>query len=409
MQVSTEQSLPKKLCNTCVDLVTSSYLFIKLRDFSTKTWSKVLETLSNSLEETTTSPNIKAAYLLMNEYKSITLTSRKNHSSHSKQEVLINIKKTVLGKHNNGYKKRRNTTKVKCEECGEIFSSKFVLSKHKVTVHNKTHNPCPHCPKIYISPIKLEDHIEKAHFPKKLQCPKCGEMFSTERVLRHHIEYSHTSVMCKLCFLKFPSKKALRSHMDRHDIFKCPRCERVLNTKYTFKVHIKSCGNSEEKTNNFFCDICGKGYVRKNSIRSHLKIDHGFGDVICCKWCGKKFDAVSKLRNHSVKHTRERNFYCEHCGNKFVTQAALINHVRLHTGERPYPCDLCDQTFLSASRRMDHKRSKHFEPTKQCPVCSTKFVTKHMLKKHVRRHYNPHSKLYCPDADELSIGTIMVS
>ncbi|KAI5643514.1 zinc-finger double domain-containing protein [Phthorimaea operculella] len=221
-------------------------------------------------------------------------------------------------------------------------------------------------------------------------------MFSTERMLRRHDKINHIAAICKLCFVQFPSKMALRVHLDKHDLFKCEQCKKTYINRHTYKLHLKICGRSDTRIPKFFCDMCNKGFARKNSLRTHLKVNHGYGNVVTCNWCKKKFDAVSKLKMHIVKHTRERNFCCSQCGGKFVTQAALVYHTRLHTGEKPFPCDMCDESFLSASRRMEHKRRKHLEPTKQCPYCQVKFVTSHELKKHVARHTNPQSKLYVP-------------
>lgn len=391
-------------------MVISTYLFRKLLNYSIKTWEGVIERLTSSLEKTShIGPTVKTVYLLVNEATNAAFISRK--SNKSKKDVLIRIKQIIHNRKKCVGRRKKASKSMKCVECNERFPSQYLLSRHNVKVHNKTGYSCSQCARMFASTIQLEYHAERVHYPKKLQCPKCDKIFSTEKVLKHHDKYHHMAAICKLCFLQFPSKKALRSHLDKHDLNTCPRCDKTLSNKHTFKTHLQQCGNLEDKTPKFFCDICSRGYVRKNGLRSHLKTDHGFGNVLTCKWCGKKFDAVSKLKNHIVKHTKEKNFHCEHCGNRFVTKAALTYHVRLHTGERPFPCDMCEETFLSASRRMEHKRRKHLGPTKECPVCPMKFPTSSQLKKHVERHNNPQSKLYCPDTNEsqqLAINAIMV-
>ncbi|KPJ14825.1 Zinc finger protein 26 [Papilio machaon] len=312
--------------------------------------------------------------------------------------VLFKIKEIV--------KSRQKYEKVKdavinsmCEECGERFSSHFLLVRH-MRLHTKYKYPCKKCPKVFSSQIQLEEHAERIHYPKKIQCTKCTKMFSTEKMLKIHDSAYHVPAVCKQCYVQYPSKKALRAHMDKHKLNRCSHCNKHFLNKHTYKFHLNACGNGKEKQPSFFCDICNKGYVRKNGLRTHLKTDHDFGKVLNCNWCNKKFDAVSRLKNHIVKHTRERNFSCEQCGGKFVTHAALIYHIRLHTGERPFPCDMCDESFLSASRRMEHKRRKHIGPTEECPVCHVKFITSHQLRKHVQRHSNPHSKLYVADTKQ---------
>lgn len=399
LQVSTEDSFPENLCKTCADTVINAYLFKKLCAYSNRKWNEVMDRLASSLNLTESlGPKVKSAYLAISESNNAIYTSRNNGPKHNKTALL---KFQNIMKSRKSYAKTKTKKSVKCTECDEKFNSNYQLSKHNVKVHNKTRNSCPQCSKIFTTPAQLECHAERVHYPKKIQCPKCDKMFSTHRMLKYHDKSQHIAAICKLCCVQFPSKLLLRAHLDKHDVNNCPKCGKGFINIHTFKAHLKFCGNSEERRPKFFCDICNKGYVHKNGIRSHLKTDHGFGNVLTCKWCNKKFDAVSKLRNHMVKHTRERNFHCEHCGNLFVTQAALVYHVRLHTGERPFPCDLCNESFLSASRRMEHKRRKHIGPTIQCPLCPMKFVKISQLRKHTQRHSNPHSKLYCPGGDEL--------
>ncbi|XP_075987730.1 uncharacterized protein LOC142984186 isoform X2 [Anticarsia gemmatalis] len=377
----------------------NSYLFQKLCQHSNEQWHTSLQRLDESLNITdTAASSVQTIYLMLKDKDrdGSMLTSQKRHRFKSKRIVAAKIKDIIKAKQTVKRAKKQRSNVI-CEECGEKFKSNCHLIKH-MKVHSNTRFPCKQCPKVFASKIQLDEHAERLHYPKKLQCPKCSKMFSTERLLKYHDKQHHITAICNLCFVQLPSKKALRAHLDKHDVNKCPRCNKSLINKHTYKFHLKICG-IEEKTPNFFCDICNKGYARKNGLRTHLKTDHGFGNVLSCKWCGKKFDAVSRLRNHQVKHTKEKNYRCEQCQGKFVSRAALIYHIRLHTGERPFPCDLCNESFLSASRRMEHKRRKHFSPTKECHICHVKFVTGHQLKKHVQRHKNPQSKLFVPEME----------
>ncbi|XP_072933800.1 uncharacterized protein [Epargyreus clarus] len=393
--VSSEPHLPQVLCVDCATNTINGYLFRKLFQFSVNAWNNVLTRLSESLSQSEKiGPNVKSIYLMINKNDNILFTSRKNCTVRSKKTALARIKDIMKSRRNYSKIKKININKI-CEECGKKFSSRLCLAKH-LKLHTNLENRCTMCPKNFSSKFQLQDHAERVHYPKKLPCPKCPKMFSTERVLRIHKRISHITATCKICKLQFPSVTDMRTHMNIHEPNTCPRCKKKFSTKYTFKCHVKICGVKEKKPN-FFCDICKKGYRGKNGIRSHLKIFHGFGEALPCKWCGKKFDALSKLNNHIVTHTKEKNFHCDQCGGRFVSQAALVYHIRLHTGERPFPCDLCNESFLSASRRTEHKRRKHFGPTQECKVCHVKFVTGHQLRKHVQRHYNPHSKLYIND------------
>lgn len=396
------------LCPKCADTATEAYLFRRLTQYSNREWEKVLNKINSTLDLSNEArTNAQTMHFVMGESESCIFTSRLRSSSRTKQAVLTKVKSFLMQRERNKKIKKKTKTKpiepaseLICQDCGERFSSTASLSKH-MQAHSRKRYPCSECVKVFKTLWALKDHKERLHSAKKIKCPKCPRMVSTERLLQRHDDRDHRAAICKLCFIQFPSKTALKLHMNRHGQYKCLVCEKLFVNRQSFQVHMKTCGKEEAKQR-VYCDICNQSYNWKNALRTHLKIKHGFGTVIySCNWCDKKFDAASRLKYHVVKHTKERNFHCEKCGGMFVTQAALVSHIRLHTGEKPFKCDLCAESFLSASRRMEHKRRKHFGPQKQCPFCASKFVTGHSLMKHVARHKNPQSKLFLGQTDEV--------
>lgn len=393
-----DESLPQVLCMSCATNIINSFLFQKLCQYSNDKWDEILGRFEDTLSQAdAVSPMAQTVYFVMNEQQSIIYTSRKRHQVKDKDAALKKVK-SIIKSRDNYFKIKTEKVNVMCDECGIKFDSNFLLSKHMKS-HKSSRHPCKQCGKVFLTQVQMQEHIERVHYEKTIKCTKCDKMFSTEKILKQHDKLHHVAAMCKLCFIQFPSKNALRSHIDKHDVHKCPKCSKSYLNKWTYKFHLKICGKNSKHNPAFFCDICNKGYARKNGLRTHLKTDHGFGKVHSCEWCGKKFDAISRLKYHIVKHTRERNYHCDICGGKFVTPAALVYHTRLHTGEKPFPCDLCNESFLSASRRMEHKHRKHFGPSRECHVCHAKFITGHQLRKHIQRHFNPQSKLYVPNAE----------
>ncbi|KAI8433888.1 hypothetical protein MSG28_015820 [Choristoneura fumiferana] len=187
-------------------------------------------------------------------------TDRKTHSM-DKPTVVSKVKHFI--KRRNKYVKDKTLYSYICEECGVRLKSKSLLAKH-MKMHSTSPQPCSQCFKVFSTPLQLTEHEERVHYPKKIQCTKCSKMFSTEKMLRTHNRLEHVAALCKLCFVQFPSKMALKAHLDKHDILKCPQCEKSFVNKQTYKIHCKQCGSNEERVASFFCDICGKGYIRKN-------------------------------------------------------------------------------------------------------------------------------------------------
>lgn len=393
--------MPFLLCPKCADHVTEAYLFQRLIQYSNEKLDKVLNKINSTLDlSKELRNNVQTLHFIMGASDSCIFTSRLS-SSKTKQTVLSKVKSFLMHK-----KKQKNTTtrpaiQLICQDCGEIFSSKASLYKH-MQRHSRKRYACRECAKLFKNIWSMKDHMDRIHSERKIQCPKCSKMLSTERLLQRHDDREHKAANCKLCFVQFPSKSALKQHMNRHGQYKCMVCEKLFLNRQSSQTHMKSCGKQEVKQR-VYCDICNQSYNWKNALRTHLKVKHGFGDKIySCDWCDKKFDAASRLKCHIVKHTKEKNFHCEKCGGRFVTQAALVYHTRLHTGETPFKCDLCEESFLSASRRMEHKKRKHFGPQKQCPFCVSKFITGHSLRNHIARHKNPQSKLFVGEDEDVN-------
>ncbi|KAI8433887.1 hypothetical protein MSG28_015820 [Choristoneura fumiferana] len=204
---------------------------------------------------------IETAFLtILTSHKKAKKCHRKTHSM-DKPTVVSKVKHFI--KRRNKYVKDKTLYSYICEECGVRLKSKSLLAKH-MKMHSTSPQPCSQCFKVFSTPLQLTEHEERVHYPKKIQCTKCSKMFSTEKMLRTHNRLEHVAALCKLCFVQFPSKMALKAHLDKHDILKCPQCEKSFVNKQTYKIHCKQCGSNEERVASFFCDICGKGYIRKN-------------------------------------------------------------------------------------------------------------------------------------------------
>lgn len=87
-------------------------------------------------------------------------------------------------------------------------------------------------------------------------------------------------------------------HLKKKDEI-CPYCQRKFGTAFVLKRHLLQHGIGDLGA--FECDICGKVFDVKYSIKQHMYI-HGTDFPFKCKVCDKKFKFVSSLQRHKKLH-----------------------------------------------------------------------------------------------------------
>ncbi|XP_014871933.1 zinc finger protein 93-like isoform X2 [Poecilia latipinna] len=90
----------------------------------------------------------------------------------------------------------------------------------------------------------------------------------------------------------------------------------------------ESQSDTGTKKRPFKCDICGRRYTRKRTLKKHYRI-----------------------------HTDERPFSCQLCRKSFSQSSSLTVHKRIHTGERPFLCQSCGKSFSQLSNLNRHKKN----------------------------------------------------
>ena len=180
----------------------------------------------------------------------------------------------------------------KCEECGEHFLSKAQLSSHENKTHGRSEegspSPCPHCAK-HVNDLKT--HIYAIHEAELIICSKCDYRTRNKQSLKQHFKNIHTEVEMKTCQFCGGSFKRI----DRH-------------------LQINNCGQEEKKRSK--CEHCEKTFVRKETMKKHIKI----------------------------VHLQVRNKECMYCEYKTYTKFNLDIHIsKMHLGTQieKQSCSLC--------------------------------------------------------------------
>ncbi|XP_055848519.1 zinc finger protein weckle-like [Episyrphus balteatus] len=107
----------------------------------------------------------------------------------------------------------------------------------------------------------------------------------------------------------------------------------------------------------FKCKQCEKCF--KNKLRLKYHEDTHSTTSYICTICGIRLNSKPTLNMHMVIHSDEKRFKCDYCGNEYKRAKALKTHLILHTGLKPYTCDFCDRTFANGSNCRSHKKKSH--------------------------------------------------
>lgn len=133
----------------------------------------------------------------------------------------------------------------------------------------------------------------------------------------------------------------------------------ICNKTFAHKAYLRSHEIIHSELKPHQCSICGS--VFKTITRLHLHSRIHLDAVEKCTTCGKEIKAHN-MRHHvrTVHESEHRPFSCSVCLQTFKTAKTLKNHSYRHTNEKNYQCRFdCKEKFISSSARRAHERSRH--------------------------------------------------
>ncbi|XP_062310509.1 zinc finger protein 184-like [Osmerus eperlanus] len=160
------------------------------------------------------------------------------------------------------------------------------------------------------------------------------------------------------------------------------------------KNHTKIQGGDRER--NHRCHICGRSYIRKDSLNDHLRT-HGEERPYECPECGSAFHFKSGLKQHLRIHSDVKPYTCDTCGQTFHSSGKLSQHQIYHSDQRPHRCDECGSRFKHKMDLGTHKKIHTGVKPFSCTECEASFQRRDVLRKHMRIHTGerPYLCSYC--------------
>lgn len=200
----------------------------------------------------------------------------------------------------------------------------------------------------------------------------------------------------------------MRVHLDK-DAFKCPQCENRYPAKFLLNCHVKQVHTLPEDRE-FVCDVCAKSFAKRSGFEDHVKYHTAPQDrPHKCSYCGNGFTTPYQLKRHVARlHEKTNNFICEDCGKGYATNSLLSAHRHknhrdkemdpLRKGCKYVHCERCEKR-VSQLNFEAHTANNCFEGDQQmeCTICQRKLKTAKSLKAHMRLlHPDRESGLSCP-------------
>ena len=100
---------------------------------------------------------------------------------------------------------------------------------------------------------------------------------------------------------------------------------------------------------------CPQCHVLVKDVKGHIQSVH---DKIPCEECGAMIGKGYLKRHIQAQHTpdNEKKYKCDVCGKGFISKQSFKDHQNVHTGEKPYKCKYCSSCFASFGTYAMHER-----------------------------------------------------
>lgn len=247
----------------------------------------------------------------------------------------------ILSRHTLICRGRKNIKPMACKFCGRSYKNYRVLRLHEI--QHRSEQPrvkrmCHLCSKTFYDHSGLVSHLRKVHGLNPYRCDHCSKTFADLHQTRLHLWEKHFSDFCEhrceFCGRPYATLGRMQSHIEmthNETRFTCKVCSKDFANPASLKTHIECAHTEVQERKKWYCELCGKMFLRKNGLMSHQD-KHLTPDQYQykCSTCGKAYPSKYKLKAHEKLHT-DPVPTCEFCGKTFTTKQYLKDHINLHT------------------------------------------------------------------------------
>ncbi|XP_042227086.1 uncharacterized protein LOC121869639 [Homarus americanus] len=277
---------------------------------------------------------------------------------------------------------------VLCIYCnGTQFSNAIDLEQHfELHVHEQFSYPatcafcCTSLPDVPTALAHLNEEHDPLHVPfdtSEFECDRCGRRFHGERGLSVHLgrctlgtATPTPSAGCRQCQVctKALTPEMFGRHLVCHleeGLLVCSLCDgRTLPSSMALLHHLEEHAAALSYPNP--CPMCSFVMEDASSALTHLKEEHGFGNLHCAE-CDMHFNFTYQLQRHTdivhkICQYAKRRYICWICrAYDHVKKETLMNHFRtVHGLDR----EQVDEKVMIRTRGQGTMPTSQFIPTK---------------------------------------------
>ncbi|KAG5897133.1 hypothetical protein JTB14_025086 [Gonioctena quinquepunctata] len=221
----------------------------------------------------------------------------------------------------------------------------------------------------FITHMKMHvtNNVTKETKGHKIKCcwTGCNTKYSTQTKLAEHLRthVKEKTIGCPTCYTLFSSKTKFCDHRRRQQStfmqsYQCSQCLKLFPSERLLRDHVRS------HINHYKCTMCDMTCAKPSLLAKHIRF----------------------------KHVKEKPYECHECGKKFVARHNLNTHLKIHEDKNPMKCDKCNFSCRTRVGLDNHYVKKHKATgfCYECHCCKTKFKRGGYLTKHLTKLHNYH-------------------
>ncbi|XP_031639179.1 gastrula zinc finger protein XlCGF8.2DB-like, partial [Contarinia nasturtii] len=223
----------------------------------------------------------------------------------------------------------------KCNICAKRFSVKNTLKGHMRTHAKQFPFQCSICRQGF-TVKRIKEMHEKNCNPRRFECYLCKyATFNKTHIVDHMcIHTGARSFRCSHCAKRFAKKSDFESHLKRLNGKAKVQVQELFTVEEWLEIETNSNGTEQPKGST-------------SGVKSKTK----------CEFCNYVAKCPAQLITHGRKHTGEKPFECNICAKGFTRKENLNKHMRTHEKHFPFHCSICLQGFKVKRTKETHEKN----------------------------------------------------